>query len=111
MFYFPLQMVSDLRNFVTGARADLAVWDIIRGRDHGLPSYTQARVRYGLSPVATFEDITDDAVVVTSKLSISQGCRGARTRTSASPHRAPPPTISSLPASSTQVAVQHSGRH
>ena len=42
---------------------DLAAINIQRGRDHGLPDYNQARVDFGLAPVAVFSDITSDAAM------------------------------------------------
>jgi hypothetical protein len=40
---------------------DLGAIDIQRGRDHGVPSYNQLRVAYGLPPTTTFKDITGEA--------------------------------------------------
>jgi hypothetical protein len=40
---------------------DLAAIDIVRGRDHGLPSYNQMRVAYGLAPRTSFTAITGEA--------------------------------------------------
>lgn len=40
---------------------DLGAIDVERGRDHGMPSYNQMRVAYGLHPVQTFEQITGEA--------------------------------------------------
>jgi peroxidase len=57
-------IVDDLRNFLFGAPGqggfDLAALNIQRGRDHGLPSYNQARIDSGLTPAADFADITSD---------------------------------------------------
>jgi hypothetical protein len=39
---------------------DLAALDIERGRDHGMPSYNDLRVAYGLEPKASFTDITGE---------------------------------------------------
>ena len=46
-----------------GVRADLAVMDIMRGRDFGIPTYTAARASLGLSVPTTFAGITNDASV------------------------------------------------
>jgi peroxidase len=40
---------------------DLGALDIARARDHGMPSYNDMRVAYGLKPAATFTDITGEA--------------------------------------------------
>ena len=57
-------VVDDLRNFLFGPPGsggfDLASLNIQRGRDHGLPSYTQARRAYGLEPARRWHDITPD---------------------------------------------------
>ncbi len=57
-------LVSDVRNFLFGPPGaggfDLAALNIQRGREHGLPSYTQARLDLGLAPVTAFSDITAD---------------------------------------------------
>lgn len=61
-----LLIVDDLRNFLFGPPGsgglDLASLNIQRGRDHGLPCYTQVRTTLGLSPITTFDDITSDPV-------------------------------------------------
>lgn len=56
-------MVDDVRNWVEGTRSDLAARDIMRGRDVGLPLFTQTRVSYGLSPPRTFQELTTDLQV------------------------------------------------
>jgi hypothetical protein len=57
-------LVDAVRNFLFGPPGaggfDLASLNIQRGRDHGLPGYTQARVDLGLAPVGSFADITSD---------------------------------------------------
>jgi len=62
-------IVDEVRNFLFGPPGaggfDLAALNIQRGRDHGLPSYNVARVKYGLQPMTRFEDISSDPEVVT----------------------------------------------
>ena len=57
-------VVDDIRNFLFGPPGaggfDLAALNIQRGRDHGLPSYNQARIDYGFAPVLDFSDITSN---------------------------------------------------
>ncbi len=57
-------VVDDIRNFLFGPPGsggfDLASLNLQRGRDHGLPGYNQVRVDMGLTPAATFADITSD---------------------------------------------------
>ncbi|TWT42548.1 peroxidase family protein [Botrimarina hoheduenensis] len=64
------QLIDGVRNFLFapsgGVGTDLASLNIQRGRDHGLPDYNTLRVAYGLSPAATFADITSDAAVQAS---------------------------------------------
>lgn len=40
---------------------DLAAIDIERGRDHGMPSYNDLRVAYGLPPISSFTELTGEA--------------------------------------------------
>jgi peroxidase len=65
-------VVDDVRNFLFGPPGaggfDLASLNIQRGRDHGLPSYTQARLDVGLfRPITRFADI-DTSPEVQAKL-------------------------------------------
>ncbi len=57
-------VVDDVRNFLFGPPGhggfDLAALNIQRGRDHGLPSYNQARQQLGLEPATSFADVTSD---------------------------------------------------
>ena len=55
-------IIDDVRNFLFGEPGqggfDLASLNLQRGRDHGLPSYASARVRFGLPPVQGFQDVS-----------------------------------------------------
>jgi len=55
-------VIDDVRNFLFGPPGsggfDLVSLNLQRGRDHGLPSYNEVRLAYGLSPALTFTDIT-----------------------------------------------------
>ena len=57
-------LVDDVRNFLFGPPGaggfDLASLNIQRGRDHGLPSYNDTRVAYGLRTARRFSDITSN---------------------------------------------------
>lgn len=55
-------IIDAVRNFVfLGTQGfDLASLNIQRGRDHGLGSYNQVRVGYGLAPRATFAEMTSN---------------------------------------------------
>ena len=58
-------VVDDVRNFLFGPPGaggfDLAALNIQRGRDHGLPSYNQARRALGLLVAQDFTDISSDS--------------------------------------------------
>jgi hypothetical protein len=57
-------VIDEVRNFLFGPPGaggfDLVSLNIQRGRDHGLASYNQARVDFGLAPAAGFNDISTD---------------------------------------------------
>ncbi len=58
------QIHDEIRNFLFGPPGsggfDLASLNIQRGRDHGMPDYNIVRMRFGLPPVSSFEDVTSD---------------------------------------------------
>ena len=41
--------------------SDLGVMDVLRGYDHGMPSYNEMRVTYGLEPQTSFMAITGES--------------------------------------------------
>src|SRR5262249_9743816 len=61
------EIVDDVRNFLFGPPGsggfDLASLNIQRGRDHGLPSYNEARVAMGLPAAKSFADVTSDVAL------------------------------------------------
>jgi hypothetical protein len=61
-------VVDDVRNFLFGGPGmggfDLVSLNIQRGRDHGLPSYNDARRALGLRPARDFRDISRDPETV-----------------------------------------------
>ncbi len=60
-----VKIIDGVRNFLFGPPGaggmDLAAMNVQRGRDVGLPSYTQARLDFGLSPITSFDQITSDS--------------------------------------------------
>jgi hypothetical protein len=61
------EIVDDVRDFLFGPPGaggfDLASLNIQRGRDHGLSSYNETRVAMGLSPRASFAEVSSDPAV------------------------------------------------
>ncbi len=61
------QVVDDVRNFLFGPPGsggfDLVSLNIQRGRDHGLTDYNSVREAYGLSRIASFQELTSDAAL------------------------------------------------
>ena len=59
-----LFIIDDVRNFLFGQPGtggfDLVSLNIQRGRDHGLPSYNDARRALGLTPAQRFSDISSN---------------------------------------------------
>jgi hypothetical protein len=62
-----LLLIDEVRNVLFGIPnapgTDLAARDIQRARDHGIGTYNQVRVAYGLAAVTSFAQITSDASV------------------------------------------------
>ena len=71
------QLVDGVRNFLFGAPGmpalDLASLNIQRGRDHGLPSYNEARRQLGLAPRASFAEVSSDPEVQARLASVYAG--------------------------------------
>ena len=65
-------VVDDVRNFLFGPPGaggfDLASLNIQRGRDHGLPSYNDARISLGIGAKGSFSDVTGGDMSLASNL-------------------------------------------
>lgn len=60
-------MSTELRNFLDrgdGEDGDLLASNIARGRDLGLADYNMLRAAYGLDPVESWSELTDDPVLI-----------------------------------------------
>jgi peroxidase len=59
-----LRLIDEVRNILfgipTGPGTDLGARDIQRARDHGIGTYNQVRVAYGLPPATSFAAISSD---------------------------------------------------
>ncbi|MGB5811844.1 MAG: peroxidase family protein [Polyangiales bacterium] len=59
------EVVDDVRNFLFGPPGaggfDLAALNLQRGRDHGLPSYNDARRAMGLAPLQSLDEVSQDS--------------------------------------------------
>ncbi|MBW2381308.1 MAG: peroxidase, partial [Deltaproteobacteria bacterium] len=68
------ELVDDVRDFLFGPPGaggfDLASLNIQRGRDHGLPSYNEARNAMYLTPRASFAEVSSDLNVQTRLASV-----------------------------------------
>ena len=60
-------VIDDVRNFLFGQPGaggfDLASLNIQRGRDHGLMSYNETRIKLGMAPATSYADISSDPAV------------------------------------------------
>ena len=70
-------IVDDVRNFLFGQPGqggfDLASLNIQRGRDHGLPSYNEVRVAFGLPAKPDIASIRPGSALVTDRLTEAYG--------------------------------------
>jgi hypothetical protein len=74
-----LLLIDEVRNVLFGIPhgpgTDLAARDVQRARDHGIGTYNQVRVAYGLPAVTSFAQITSD-VAVQNELKATYGTVG-----------------------------------
>ncbi|KAJ3113618.1 hypothetical protein HDU96_003149 [Phlyctochytrium bullatum] len=60
-----LGTVSELRSLtMNNQKIDVTAFDIMRGRDWGIPNYNRCRRFYGLANISSFDELTTDKVVV-----------------------------------------------
>jgi len=68
------ELVEDVRSFLFNEDGDggfdLAALNIQRGRDHGLPSYNDARLSLGLAAKQSFAEVSSDLSVQTALASV-----------------------------------------
>lgn len=68
--------VNSIRNFMFGPAGmggmDFVAATIQQGRDHGLPSYNEVRRQLGLTPAASFGDISSEPAIVEALASVYQ---------------------------------------
>ena len=64
---FDCKVIDDLRNFLFGPPGagglDLVSLNIQRGRDRGLPDYNTVREDYGMAPINSFSEMTNDPLM------------------------------------------------
>jgi hypothetical protein len=64
---FDLRLIDQVRSLLFGIPnapgTDLAARDIQRARDHGIGTYNQVRVAFGLAPVSSYAQISSDPAV------------------------------------------------
>ena len=70
-------VVSSVRNFLFGEPGngghDLGSLNIMRGRDHGLPSFNEVRSSYGLSTVSSFDNFAGNEAGIVDALKSAYG--------------------------------------
>ncbi|MEO0513793.1 MAG: peroxidase family protein [Planctomycetota bacterium] len=68
------QVVEDVRSMLFGSPAagglDLLALNIQRGRDHGIGTFNDLRVAFGLSAYTSFSELTDDAALAAALASV-----------------------------------------
>ncbi len=68
------QVIEDVRSMLFGSPAagglDLLALNIQRGRDHGIGTFNDLRVAFGLSAYTSFADLTDDADLAAALASV-----------------------------------------